>query len=54
MIKSKKKMDFWVIASIIVLCLYLLFMLYPMAKVMYQGRSYNAEFRRRQFHLQGC
>ncbi len=37
MIKSKKKMDFWVIASIIVLCLYLLFMLYPMAKVMYQA-----------------
>lgn len=37
MTKSKKKMDFWVLASIIVLCLYLLFMLYPMVRVMYQA-----------------
>lgn len=32
-----KKKDFWVIASIVVLCLYLLFMLYPMVKLLYQA-----------------
>ncbi len=32
--KSKRKADFWVVASLVVLAIYLLFMLYPLLKVM--------------------
>ena len=34
---KKKKADFWVVASLLVMALYILFMVYPMIKVMYQA-----------------
>ncbi|HAN42996.1 MAG TPA: iron ABC transporter permease, partial [Sphaerochaeta sp.] len=35
--KKKAKFDFWVIASLIVLALYLLFMVYPLLKIVRQS-----------------
>ncbi len=37
MTRKLKKFDFWVVASIVVLALYILFMLYPMLKVLIQS-----------------
>ena len=35
--KKKAKFDFWVIASIVMLLLYLLFMVYPLLKIVSQS-----------------
>ena len=46
---ANKYFDIWKVVSIVILCLYGLFLLYPLFKLLYNAFFYNGEFTTQYF-----